>query len=52
MLMECLERPEKVVEPPETEVIEGYEPPYGGIQELNPVSFAKATNALIHRAIS
>lgn len=51
MLIECSERPEKVVEPSETEVIEGYEPPYG-FQELNLVSFAKATNALIHRAIS
>lgn len=47
MLMECSERPEKVVEPPETEVIRGCQPPYG-FQDMNPLSFAKATNALIH----
>lgn len=34
MLMECSERPEKVVEPPETEVIRGCQPPYG-FQNMN-----------------
>lgn len=34
-------------EPPETEVIRGCQPPYG-FQDMNPLSFAKATNALIH----